>query len=280
MSRLNSISFDQIVSGDVKITKKCGKKTFKIVFNKISDFLLYQVWSNQTPNFNNNRNVLYIKPKDWITANLPNPPVNNPPFQPTCVMELDFSNRYVFIINKAKIKNDKVVFTVSVKDINLVNPTGNMNLLTEIPQGSFLNVRFDIDITNPTIISIGQYIPPYTYSVQLTPLNNDLNNDLYQVVFYSFIDSLNPTSPVIFQSSLSDPTGSNYITFTTQTNLNLTACQNYLQSLYNLLSKMLSNSGITPTTSYLTLNIDPTDYTKNNIQIAGVLNNGSQNNGV
>ena len=265
MSRLNSISFDQIVSGDVKITKKCGKKTFKIVFNKISDFLLYQVWSNQTPNFNNNRNVLYIKPKDWITSNLPNPPVNNPPFQPTCVMELDFSNRYLFIINKAKIKNDKVVFTVSVKDIDLVNTTGNMNLLTEIPQGSFLNVRFDIDTTNPMVIIIGQYIPSvFIPAVQLKPLNNGL----YQVVF---ILDLLPTSPVIFQSYT---TGSNYITFTTQTKLNLTEAQNYLQSLYTLLTQMLSNSGITPTNNYLTLNYDSSDYTQNYIQIYGVQNNG------
>ncbi len=64
-------------------------------------------------------------------------------------MELDFSNRFVFVINKAKVQKGKVVFSVSVKDIDLVNPTGNMNLLTEIPIGSFLNVRFDIDISSP-----------------------------------------------------------------------------------------------------------------------------------
>jgi hypothetical protein len=254
MSRLNSISFDQIVSGDVKITKKCGKKTFKIVFNKISDFLLYQVWSNQTPNFNNNRNVLYIKPKDWITANLPNPPVNNPPFQPTCVMELDFSNRYVFIINKAKIKNDKVVFTVSVKDIDLVNPTGNMNLLTEIPQGSFLNVRFDIDTTSQTVISIGVPYISFTCYVKLTTFKNDL----YQVVFF-IPDDPNTSSTVIFQS------GSNSTTFTTQTNLNLTDGQKYLQSLYTQLAQMLSNPA-----NYLTLNSDTTDYNQNYIKIIGV----------
>lgn len=241
MSRLNSISFDQIVSGDVKITKKCGKKTFKIVFNKISDFLLYQVWSNQTPNFNNNRNVLYIKPKDWITSNLPNPPVNNPPFQPTCVMELDFSNRYVFIINKAKIKNDKVVFTVSVKDINLVNPTGNMNLLTEIPQGSFLNVRFDIDAINPTVIYLDTAFPIIVGYVVIISIN--VTYDPYQLYQAAFIlngdiasilngDS-SPTSPVTFQTHSSNP-----IVFNTQTFNNSNDAQTCITALYENLKNI------------------------------------------
>jgi hypothetical protein len=80
----------------------------------------------------------------WVKVKFPNPPLN-PPFQPTCVMELDFSNRYVFVITDAKIENDKVVFYVSTGPIDLVNPTGDMKLLKKIPIGSFLNVRFDID---------------------------------------------------------------------------------------------------------------------------------------
>jgi len=143
--------YDQIVSGDVKITKKCGKNKYKIVFNQISDFLLYQVWSDQTPNFNNDRKVFYLKANDWVKDAFPNPPTN-PPFEPTCVMELDFSNRFVFVINKAKVQKGKVVFIVSVKDIDLVNPTGNMNLLTEIPIGSFINIRFDIDDCAPSCL--------------------------------------------------------------------------------------------------------------------------------
>ena len=139
--------YDQIVSGDVSIKKK-GDHKYKIAFNQISDFLLYQVWSDQTPNFNNDRKVFNVKATDWVKAAFPNPPAN-PPFQPTCVMELDFYNRYVFVIKKAKVKHEKVVFTVSTKEINLVNPTGNLNLLTVIPQGTFLGMRFDIDAALP-----------------------------------------------------------------------------------------------------------------------------------
>jgi len=62
-------------------------------------------------------------------------------------MELDFLNRYVFVIKNAKVKHEKVVFTVSTKEINLLpNPTGNLKLLTVIPQGTFLGMRFDIDV--------------------------------------------------------------------------------------------------------------------------------------
>jgi len=131
--------YDQIVSGDVSIKKK-GDHKYKIVFNQISDFLLYQVWSDQTPNFNNDRKVFNVKAVDWVKDAFPNPPAN-PPYQPTCVMELDFLNRYVFVIKKAKMQKGKVVFTVSTKEINLVNPTGNLNLLTVIPQGTFLGMR-------------------------------------------------------------------------------------------------------------------------------------------
>jgi hypothetical protein len=132
--------YDQIVTGNVKITSKCNG-TYKIKFNKISDFLEYQVWSNKIPNYNDNRKVYEVKAVDWVEQNFP-----NPPFQPTTIIELDFSNRYVVVITDAKIENDKVVFYVSTSPIDLVNPTCNMRLLKKIPIGSFLNVRFDIDV--------------------------------------------------------------------------------------------------------------------------------------
>ena len=134
---------DQFVTGNVTITSNCNG-TYKIKFNKISDFLVYQIWSDQIPNYNNNRRVYNVKAVDWIKQDFPNPPLN-PPFQPTTIIELDFSNRYVVVITDAKIENDKVVFYVSTNTIELVNPTCNMKLLKKIPTGSFLNVRFDID---------------------------------------------------------------------------------------------------------------------------------------
>ncbi len=130
--------FDQFVTGNVKITSKCNG-TYKIKFNKISDFLVYQVWSDKISNYNNNRRVSEVKAVDWVEQNFP-----NPPFQPTTIIELDFSNQYVVVITDAKIENDKVVFYVSTGPIDLVNPTCDMRLLKKIPIGSFLNVRFDI----------------------------------------------------------------------------------------------------------------------------------------
>jgi len=137
--------YDQIVNGDVSIKKK-GDHQYKIVFDKIGDFLLYQVWSDQTHNFNNDRNVFTVEAVDWVKEAFPNTP-SNPPYQPTCIMELDFFNRYIFVIKKAKMQKGKVVFTVSTKEINLINltPTDNLNLLTVIPQGTFLDMRFDIN---------------------------------------------------------------------------------------------------------------------------------------
>jgi hypothetical protein len=135
--------YDQIVRGNVKITSKCNG-TYKIKFNKISDFLVYQVWSDKIPNYNNNRRVYEVKAVDWVEQNFPNHPLN-PPFQPTTIIELDFSNQYVVVITDAKIEKDKVVFYVSTGPIDLVNPTCDMRLLKKIPIGSFLNVRFDID---------------------------------------------------------------------------------------------------------------------------------------
>ena len=136
------LKYDQVVKGDVSIKQK-GENKYKIVFNQISDFLIYQVWSDQTPNSNNHRYVYNLNASDWVRVLFPSPP-GNPPFQPTTVMELDLSNRFVFVITNAKVKHKKVIFTVSVKEIDLVNKT---TLLTQIPVGSFRNVRFDIDGT-------------------------------------------------------------------------------------------------------------------------------------
>jgi len=129
--------YDQVVKGDVSIKQK-GENKYKIVFNQISDFLVYPVWSDKTPNSNNHRNVYNLKASDWVRVAFPSPP-GNPPFQPTTVMELDLS-RFVFVITNAKVKHKKVVFTVSVKEID-----HKTTPLTQIPIGSFRNVRFDID---------------------------------------------------------------------------------------------------------------------------------------
>ena len=75
---------------------------------------------------------------------------NKPLFTPTTVMEID-DNKYVFVINKAKLKkshnkNDKdknVVFTVSTKGFELSN--GASKKLLKLRPGHHDGVRFDID---------------------------------------------------------------------------------------------------------------------------------------
>ena len=65
-----SPSFDQIVKGDVCITKLKNKKNmYRITFSKIGKFLVYQVWDkDNTLNRNSRRRVLNILAKDWINT--------------------------------------------------------------------------------------------------------------------------------------------------------------------------------------------------------------------
>ena len=157
--------YDQILSGDVTITKKSnGKHQIKFDSENISDMLIYQTWSDKWPQLNTNREVLTLKATNWVKLNFvdadPNAPVR---FQPTCVMELDDGAcpfhkgdheecRHVFVIENAKVKKEKnrkkknVVFTVSSHDITLPpNSKRKVKLLKKSPTGDFKNVRFDID---------------------------------------------------------------------------------------------------------------------------------------
>jgi len=61
--------FDQILSGDVTITKLSKYKSiYKIEFSKknISKVLLYQVWSSTSEDLNKNRIVKEIKATTWV----------------------------------------------------------------------------------------------------------------------------------------------------------------------------------------------------------------------
>ena len=137
------LDFDQVVKGNVNI-KKISKNKYKITFSKISNFLKYQTWSKNTLNDNENRKVYYQNAKLWIqnfnSFNASLKASDKPLFTPTTVMEIG-KKKYIFVINEAKINyKNRVVFKVSNEEIKLLSGTSK-----KIPQGSFHNVRFDID---------------------------------------------------------------------------------------------------------------------------------------
>jgi hypothetical protein len=181
-----SRSYDQVVKGDVKISKVKNNSEYshKIKFNKIGKFLQYQVWdptgivqttylprypSNDTHprEFNEAKKYVKANPYKVVTVDYP---INDDRdvklktgkewvlffnsirnFSPTTVMQIGYK-KHVFVIKKAKInKNDKVVFYISTKEIqvnNNNNKSEQMKNLKKIPLGKHKNVRFDIDYGN------------------------------------------------------------------------------------------------------------------------------------
>jgi hypothetical protein len=142
-------SFDQIVKGNVSI-KKISKHKYKIIFNKIGKFLMYQVWDKDNlNNINDKRAVFYLTAKEWVNdfmkQNKTLKENDKPLFTPTTIMETEDEVAYAFVIHKAYFnRDDRVVFTVSTKEIRLANNCSKK--LIKIPCGKFTNMRFDIDL--------------------------------------------------------------------------------------------------------------------------------------
>ena len=144
--------YDQILSGDVTITKVSNGYKIKFSKKNISKVLAYQVWSSTSAALNSHRKVIEVKAKDWVKAAFPKslPAV---PYTPTTVMELHDDeghegkdNKHVFVINNAKVKKDgHIVFHVSSKDIDPNSTNKQIKKLKKIPVGEFHNARFDID---------------------------------------------------------------------------------------------------------------------------------------
>jgi hypothetical protein len=95
---------------------------------------------------NENRKVFYQNAKKWVQLfNLTNDSLkasNKPLFTPTTVMEIG-NNKYVFVLNKAKLNGKgHVVFKVSTKEIK-----SSDKQMLKLPCGHHDGVRFDIDRT-------------------------------------------------------------------------------------------------------------------------------------
>ena len=145
-----SPSFDQIVKGDVCITKLKNKKNmYRITFSKIGKFLIYQVWDkDNTLNRNSRRYVFRLPAKEWVNyfiqLNKDLKEKGKELFTPTTIMETTSDDEYAFVIRKIHFdSHDRVVFTVSTKEIQLSNNCSKK--LIQIPCGKFYNMRFDVD---------------------------------------------------------------------------------------------------------------------------------------
>ena len=139
---------DQIVKGNV-IIKKQSKHRYRITFNKIGKFLIYQVWDKDNAKINDKRGVGYASAKQWVkNVNIFNKNLEENGkllFTPTTVMETNYGDNYAFVIHKAHINSSgKVVFTVSTKEISLEKNNTSKKMI-HLPQGKINNVRFDID---------------------------------------------------------------------------------------------------------------------------------------
>jgi hypothetical protein len=143
--------FDQIIKGDVIITKLKKKHQYRITFNKVygDRFFFYQVFNkDNTDNVNDQRFAAYITIKNSINAynfyNDTSNIINKLVFTPTTIMELPNFHKYAFVINNMYFNSNKrLVFMISTKEINLQNNISKK--LTQIPCGKFRHVRFDID---------------------------------------------------------------------------------------------------------------------------------------
>jgi hypothetical protein len=110
---------------------------------------MYQVWDkDNVARQNDKRAVFNVSAKKWVNnfikqnKNLKKD--NKPLFTPTTIMETADEVEYAIVIHKAYFdSHDRVVFTVSTKEIQLANNCSKK--LIKIPCGKFKNMRFDID---------------------------------------------------------------------------------------------------------------------------------------
>ena len=86
--------YDQILSGDVKITKvKSDDYTHKITFSKknISKVLMYQVWSDTSAKLNNDRIVKEVKATSWVKSAFRKVEAGTVPSKSNCICTKEYN---------------------------------------------------------------------------------------------------------------------------------------------------------------------------------------------
>ena len=178
-------SFDQIVKGGVTI-KKLSKYMYRITFNKIGKFLVYQIWDkDNVKKKNDKRIVYYVSAKEWVNGfkkvNEGLKKNDKPLFRPTTIMETEDNDRFVFVIHKAYLNSHgRVVFTVSTKQILLENNSSSKKMI-RLPSGKCNNARFDIDkfISNNYFSQIVDVVDEY---FQISSIDQIINPSAIEVV--------------------------------------------------------------------------------------------------
>jgi len=141
-SEQNERGYDQTTKQDVSISFVGGKYRFEIKKPE-NDMYMYQVWKKNNIDLNSDRRYKYVSLRKWI--NMFNIAKKSENFTPTTLIELD-NNFYPTVMADAKIEGDNCVFYF---DSSLIVNTSDISL-RQLPQnGSYNNIRFDIDdITN------------------------------------------------------------------------------------------------------------------------------------
>ena len=122
--------YDQILIGDVEV-KKVSDKNYTITFQKEGEITFYQIW----PEGNNPRKIFNTSASYWV-----NNFILEQVFQPTTVMEVG-KCRWAFVIKNAEFTNNKMIWSVSTKEITNLSTAVTNGLKT----GKLKNARFDVD---------------------------------------------------------------------------------------------------------------------------------------
>lgn len=137
--------YDQILIGDVEV-KKVSDKNYTITFQKEGEITFYQIW----PEGNNPRKIFNTSASYWV-----NNFILEQVFQPTTVMEVG-KCRWAFVIKNAEFTNNKMIWSVSTKEITNLSTAVTNGLKT----GKLKNARFDVDsISSGTTYCVNS---PYT----------------------------------------------------------------------------------------------------------------------
>ena len=195
-SEKNNREYDQTTKQNVSISFVGGKYRFEIKKPE-NDMYMYQVWKKNNNDLNSDRKYKYISLRAWITGfNI----TKN--FTPTTLIELD-NNFYPTVMVDAKIEADNCVFYF---DSSLIVTQSDISL----PQnGSYNNVRFDIDSISEHYVNMNLYLTTSTgtnliFKSKLNFQNMDTNNSkLWKVTSFninggSTTDTVDP--PYINQS--------------------------------------------------------------------------------
>jgi hypothetical protein len=159
----SKIKYDQLISGDINITFNNDPGIYTITFLRNNPFTIYQVWSDTDDTINQTRNVRQLDAVSWIDT------VFNitKKFTPTAIMDT-FTERYIFIIKKVYINNNnKLVFETPGTGI-IFQGCISTYLSNNLPLGTLMNVRFDIDsVSAPSpSITINQIVwTNYSYTL-------------------------------------------------------------------------------------------------------------------